>query len=563
MLFLKKLAAAAFVFSSINAFGAIDAEQIKQDILVMSGEIAQPVIYNNSNRSVRDKNDPEYTYRDGPMAEMSQYQYQDDLLFKMFKATQDKADKKAFEAEILKNLESVKDPYTKCELIRMLEFVGSEKSFAFLKKTILSDDENAALAACDALQKMDAKNASSVLVECFKAAKNPKIKQMAVYAAAIRADNSKFVKKMEKSAEFSQAALDGSLKVIPTQLDKFQSDFTNAPSKQKALDALKSDNEWQCAFVVPYIFQSENSLIGELQNRYDSASANLKAWIISNAKKVLNDPAKKFIFDNAKNAKDEYVCLACALALEKIGGKDSAIAMLDLRAKVRGGVQNEIDWAFERMNVGNAEVDAYIINLAKENDKNALRLIGSRGINAKPLLLEKLSSPVWYEAMLAFENLANESDMQNIIKIIKQEKSADASFINRFGFVVRNVAIRTLEPAKVLDILTEAVNSAPDSAKQGLRKCYFLALMECGNLQNLTSLAEKAAADKADKMELAQLPQLAKRLSRDNWKRMPEHKKYEAQFVKIAENAKCSDGAKAALEKSLTYIKNKGEEPKK
>ena len=188
------LAACAFMFSAFSSFAEIDAEWIRRDVQVMAGEIEQPIKFNNQNRSFRDKNNREYEYRDADVNDMSRYQYQDDLLNIMFDATKNPADLKAFEGEILKHISEVKDANTKCELVRMLEFAGSEKSFAPLKKLALGDDETLALVACGALEKMQAKGAGSILVEIFKIVKNQKVKEMALYAAAKRGDNKKFVK---------------------------------------------------------------------------------------------------------------------------------------------------------------------------------------------------------------------------------------------------------------------------------------------------------------------------------------------------------------------------------
>ena len=562
MKFLRNLAACAFLFSAFSAFAGIDAERIKRDIQVMSGEIAQPVKFNNQNRSFRDKDNREYEYRDGHIDEMSQYQYQDDLLFILFEATKNPSDLAAFEREILANLESVKDPNTKCELIRMLEFAGSERSLPFLKKTALSADENAALASCGALQKIADKRAGNALVEVFKAAKNPKVKQMALFAAARRGDKHAFVSS-QKKGKFAQTALDGSKTLIPTALDEFEADFSKSPSKDKALKALHGENEWQAAFVAPYIFEKENSLVEELQKTYNGASPILRAWIIANASKVQNEASKNFILANAETEKDGYVCSALALALEKIGGAPAAKGMISLRERTRDMPQRIVDWAMERTSSGGKEFDACILELAKQNDKNAVRLIGSRNIDAKPLLYEKLNSPAWYEAMLAFESLADISDIEKIVAMIKTEKAQDKHFVYRFGFVVRSVAARVAEPQKLLSLLEEAVSSAPDAVKPDMKKCYFLALMECGSPQELMKLAAKVAEGKADKIEVSQIPQLAKRLSQNGWRRMPDHQKVEAEFEKILSGAKCSDAEKAALEKSLQYVKNRGEEPRK
>lgn len=557
------LSACAFVFSAFTSFAEIDADRIKRDVQVMAGEIEQSVKFNNQNRSFRDKNNREYEYRDADVNDMSRYQYQDDLLNILFDATKNPSDLKAFERELLANIESVKDKNTKCELVRMLEFAGSERSFAPLKKLALSADETIALAACGALQKIPAKNAGGVLVEIFKSAKNPNVRQMALYAVAKRGDKKAFVASQKKSKDFSRVAMDGDGVLVPTNLDKFQQDFLKNPSKAKALDALKSANEWETAFVVPYIVSRENSLMADLQTAYNSASPTLKAWIIANVSSVQNEASKKFIFDNLADAKDPFVCVSLALALEKIGGKTAVVEMIKLRDKTRGLPHAMIAWAIEGMNEGGAEIDAYIIEKAKEDDSNAVRLIGLRSIDAKPVLFEKLNSRVWGDALASYEILATDEDVEKIIEFAKQNKPNDKQFAYRLGFVVRNAAIRTSEPQKFLSMLENSFKSASNELAEGLKKCYFLALMECGSANDFTALAQKVAEGKADKIEVSQLAPFAKRLTRDYWRRMPDHQKYEKLTSEIIANAKCDEAAKAALEKSLQYIKNRGEEPRK
>ncbi|MBO7521677.1 MAG: HEAT repeat domain-containing protein [Opitutales bacterium] len=562
MKFLRNLAACAFLFSAFSAFAGIDAERIKRDIQVMSGEIAQPVKFNNQNRSFRDKDNREYEYRDGHIDEMSQYQYQDDLLNLLFEATKNPSDLAAFEREILSNLESVKDPNTKCELIRMLEFAGSERSLPLLKKTALSADENAAIAACGALQKIADKRAGDALVEVFKAAKNPKVKQMALFAAARRGDKKAFVSS-QKKGKFAQTALDGSKTLIPTALDEFEIDFTKSPSKDKALKALHGENEWQAAFVVPYIFEKENSLVEELNKTYEGASPILRAWIITNASKVQNEASKKFILDKVETEKDYYTCSALALALEKIGGEAAAKGMLSLHEKTRDMPQRIIDWTMERTGKGCKEFDAYIVERAKQGDRHSIRLIGYRNIAAKPILYDMLDTPAWQEALQALEAVADTSDIARLVEIANGKKASDKHFAHRLGYVVRNAAFRTTEPEKLISVLEKGVENAPEAQKDGMKKCLFLGLMECGKSADLMKVAERVAAGKADKIEVSQIPQLAKRLSQNSWRRLPDHQKVEAEFEKILAGAKCPEAEKAALEKSLQYIKNRGEEPRK
>ena len=557
------LAACAFMFSAFSSFAEIDAERIRRDVQVMAGEIEQPIKFNNQNRSFRDKNNREYEYRDADVNDMSRYQYQDDLLNIMFDATKNPADLKAFEGEILKHISEVKDANTKCELVRMLEFAGSEKSFAPLKKLALGDDETLALVACGALEKMQAKGAGRILVEIFNIAKNQKVKEMALYAAAKRGDNKKFVKKQQNSTKFASVAKDGSKVLIPTGLDKFQQDFLKNPSKAKALEALKSSNEWEVAFVAPYIARHENSLMPDLQTAYNSASPTLKAWIVTRVAEVQNEASKKFVFENLAEAKEPFVCVSLALALEKIGGKAAVVEMIKLRDKTRGGPQAIIAWSIEGMNEGGAEIDAYIVEKAKDNDSYALRLIGLRSIDAKPVLFEKLNSSVWNDALASYEILATDDDVEKIIEFAKQSRPNDKQFVYRLGFVVRNAAIRTSEPKKFLSMLENAFKSASDELSEGLKKCYFLALMECGDADAFIALAKKVAEGKADKIEISQLAPFAKRLTKDYWRRMPDHKKYEQLVSEMIAGEKCGDAGKSALEKSLGYIKNRGEEPKR
>lgn len=556
------LAACAFMLSAFSSFAEIDAARIKRDVQVMAGEIEQPIKFNNQNRSFRDKNNREYEYRDADVNDMSRYQYQDDLLNILFDATKNPADLQAFEREILANLESVKDANTKCELVRMLEFAGSEKSFAFLKKAALSDDETLALVSCGALQKMPAKNAGNVLVEIFKSAKNPNVKNMALYAVAKRGDKKQFVDSQKKSKDFAIVAMDGAGVLVPTSLDKFQQDFLKNPSKAKAQEALKSANEWEVAFVVPYIASKENSLMADLQTAYNSASPTLKAWIITNLATVQNEAAKKFVFDNLEDAKDPFVCVSLALALEKIGGKEAVVEMIKLRDKTRGLPHAIIAWAMEGMQKGGAEIDAFIIEKAKQDDSNAIRLIGLRSIDAKPILFEKLNSRVWGDALASYEILATDEDVEKIIEFAKRNKPNDKQFVYRLGFVVRNVAIRTSDAQKFLGMLENAFKSAPKEISEGLEKCYFLALMECGDANAFMALAKKVADGKAGKIEISQLAPFAKRLTRDNWRRMPDHQKCEQLVSDMIAGAKCGEAEKSALEKSLGYIKNRGEEPR-
>ncbi len=563
MKYTKFLATCAFLFSSFSVFAEIDAERIKRDVQVMAGEIEQPIKFDNRNRSFRDKNNREYEYRDADVNDMSRYQYQDDLLNILFDATKNPADLKAFEGELLKHIASVKDANTKCELIRMLEFAGSEKSFAPLKKLALGDDETLALVACGALEKMQAKGAGNILVEIFGSAKNQKVKEMALYAAAKRGDQKKFVKKQQNSKKFAEVAKDGAGVLLPTKLDEFQQDFLKNPSNAKAQKALKSANEWEVVFVVPYILSKENSLIADLQTAYNAASPTLKAWIVTNASTVQNEASKKFILDNLEGAKDEFVCVALALAVEKIGGKLAAVEMIKLRDKTKGIAHATIAWALEGTQNGGKEIDAYLIEKAKQDDANAIRLIGLRSIDAKPVLFERLATRGWYDALVSYELLADESDVEKIIEFAKKNKANDKHFAYRLGFVVRNVGIRTGEPQKFLTMLENSFkNASTQELQEGLKKCYFLALMECGEVSNLMMLIKKVADGKADKIEVSQLAPFAKRLTRDNWRRMPEHQKYEKEVVDILASAKCGDTEKAALEKSLHYIKNRGDEPR-
>lgn len=545
--------ASAILAASISpatCLAAIDAQRIERDISVMAMEAPQPIAFNNQNRSFNDPQNPEYEYRDAPVEDMSRYQYQDDLLNMMFEATKSPSDLLAFEAEILKGIASVKDANTKCELIRLLEISGSKKSADALKPIVLGEDERFALAAVGALQKMPCPEAIGAVKSCLKGVKNKKVKDALERALALRAG----LKNKNALKKFAAK---------PTQTEAFVEVFSARPTKAKALEALKSDNEYICAYAVPYVFAQEPSLIGELQKRFDSASPSLKAWIITKSACVQNEASKKFVLDNALKDGDENVMVASAFAAEKFGGADAAKLMLAMHEKTRGRAQNRIDWALERTVKDIDQIEAYLVSEAKNDNKMAVYMLGKKGFfKAKPLLMQKLDSPVWYHALQAFESLADTSDIAAILEIIKTKKAGDTNFSNRFGFVVRDAAIRSAEPEKLIGMIADAAKTAPEAQRQNLEKCYFLALYERGDCGNLESLAKKVAGGGATKLEVSSLPQFAKRLSSNNWRRMPNHKKFEEDFSKILASAKCDEASKSALEKALFYIQNRGEEKK-